>query len=193
MEFDQSLKPRKPKFREVSSRFLSPTSNSSSANQINAMSSPNHVLSPVKQKPRSSTDSRKHKGPEKSGFMAKLWPSSAPSSSKVDTLGNHLGHERLKELEDDKNGDRADNNPMFLNRQNSCLEFSRFEREKDKGLASSICVSAIVPWCEDWKDMIGRVLRGNTAAGADWFTLGLFNVRKLDFLIPRLNFILQGS
>nr|GMC72846.1 QWRF motif-containing protein 3 [Ipomoea batatas] len=133
MEFEQSLKPRKPKFREVSSRFLSPTSNSSSANQINAMSSPNHVLSPVKQKPRSSTDSRKHKGLEKSGFMAKLWPSSAPSSSKVDTLGNHLGHERLKELEDDKNGDRADNNPMFLNRQNSCLEFSRFEREKDKG------------------------------------------------------------
>nr|GMC76939.1 QWRF motif-containing protein 3 [Ipomoea batatas] len=133
MEFEQSLKPRKPKFREVSSRFLSPTSNSSSANQINAMSSPNHVLSPVKQKPLSSTDSRKHKGLEKSGFMAKLWPSSAPSSSKVDTLGNHLGHERLKELEEDKNGDRADNNPMFLNRQNSCLEFSRFEREKDKG------------------------------------------------------------
>ncbi|XP_019193680.1 PREDICTED: QWRF motif-containing protein 3-like [Ipomoea nil] len=132
MEFDQ--KPRKQKFREVSSRFLSPTSNSSSAN---AMSSPNHhVLSPVKQKPRSSTDSRKHKGLEKSGFMAKLWPSSAPSSqsssSKVDSLGNHLGHERLKELEEDKHGDRADN-PMFLNRQNSCLEFSRFEREKDKG------------------------------------------------------------
>ncbi|MCD7464152.1 hypothetical protein HAX54_052211 [Datura stramonium] len=129
MVFDQSLKPKKPKSREVSSRYLSPTSNSSILDNENQ--SPQSIVS----KPRSSTDYKKHKSLEKSGLMGKLWPSSSSqssSSSVVDTLANHLGNERLKDVEERKNRQNPNSHPLFLSKQKSCTEFSRFENEKER-------------------------------------------------------------
>ncbi|KAK6141123.1 hypothetical protein DH2020_025130 [Rehmannia glutinosa] len=135
---DHSSKPKKPKSREVSSRFLSPTSSSttSSSTEYGNQSPNSTLISSPKQKPKSSTDrSRKHKSYENSGFFRGLWPSSSipsPSSnSKLDTLANHLGHDRLKDLEERKNNKlKSDQNSISLNRQKSCTEFSRFENEK---------------------------------------------------------------
>ncbi|KAI3465697.1 hypothetical protein Pfo_022360 [Paulownia fortunei] len=132
---DHSSKPKKPKSREVSSRFLSPTSSNTSSSAEYGTQSPNSTLSSSRQKPRSSTDSRKYKSFENSGFFRGLWPSSAipsPSSnSKLDTLANHLGHDRIKDLEERKNKGKPDQNSLFLSRQRSCTEFSRFENEKN--------------------------------------------------------------
>ncbi|PIN13968.1 hypothetical protein CDL12_13410 [Handroanthus impetiginosus] len=120
---DHSSKPRKPKSRQVSSRFLSPASPSTDGY---GTQSPNKILtSPVKQKPRSSTDSRKHKSFE-SGFFRGLWPAS--SNSKADTtLADHLGRDRLKDLQERKNNQ----NTLSLDRQRSCKEFSMFENENN--------------------------------------------------------------
>ncbi|OIT32747.1 qwrf motif-containing protein 3 [Nicotiana attenuata] len=115
MVFDHSLTPKKPKSRKISSRYLSTTSNRS------ILDTENNIVP----KPRSSTDCNKLKSLENSGFMTKLWPS---SSSTVDTFANHLGNERLKDIEDRKNCKK----PMFLSKQKSCTEFSRFENEKEK-------------------------------------------------------------
>ncbi|KAK6142508.1 hypothetical protein DH2020_022856 [Rehmannia glutinosa] len=128
----------KPKSREVSSRFLSPTSSSttSSSTEYGNQSPNSTLISSPKQKPKSSTGrSRKHKSYENSGFFRGLWPSSSipsPSSnSKLDTLANHLGHDRLKDLEERKNNKlKSDQNSFPLSRQKSCTEFSRFENEK---------------------------------------------------------------
>ncbi|KAK6120602.1 hypothetical protein DH2020_045653 [Rehmannia glutinosa] len=135
---DHSSKPKKPKSREVSSRFLSPTSSSttSSSTEYGNQSPNSTLISSPKQKPKSSTGrSRKHKSYENSGFFRGLWPSSSipsPSSnSKLDTLANHLGHDRLKDLEERKNNKlKSDQNSFPLSRQKSCTEFSRFENEK---------------------------------------------------------------
>ncbi|CAK9172847.1 unnamed protein product [Ilex paraguariensis] len=122
---DQSSKQRKPKSREVSSRFLSSSITPS-------IESPNHTLYPLRAKPRSSTDSQKHRSLESSGFVLGLWPSSGSSSSsssssslskKQSTLADHLGIERIK-------GHEKSEKSMFFNRQRSCTEFSRFENEK---------------------------------------------------------------
>lgn len=113
-------KPKRPKCREISSRYLSPTSNCSDENQSIVL------------KPRLSTDYKKHKSLEKSGLMGKLWPSSSSSSSTMDTFGNHLGNERLKDIEERKNRENPNSHPLFLSKQKSCSGFSRFENEKEK-------------------------------------------------------------
>ncbi|XP_060189102.1 QWRF motif-containing protein 3 [Lycium barbarum] len=123
MVFDHSLKPKKPKSREVSSRYLSPTSNHSILDNENQ--SPQSIVP----KPRSSTDSRKHKSLENSRFMGKLWPA---STSMVDTLANHLGNDRLKDIEEQKNRENPNYHRLFLSKQKSCTEFSRFENEKEE-------------------------------------------------------------
>ncbi|XP_022897419.1 QWRF motif-containing protein 3-like [Olea europaea var. sylvestris] len=129
--FDQSLKPKKPNPRQVKSRFLPPNSISSPEN---GFQSPKNTLSPLRQNGRSSTDSRKHKSLEKSGFLRGLWPSSTPSppsKSKLNTLADHLGNDRIKDLKERKNSEKADD-LMLLNRQRSCSEFSRFENDQKK-------------------------------------------------------------
>ncbi|CAI9770331.1 unnamed protein product [Fraxinus pennsylvanica] len=129
--FDRTSKPKKPNSRQVKSRFLSP--NSISSPEI-GFQSPNNTLSPLRQNARSSTDSRKHKSLEKSGFLRGLWPSSTlspPSKSKLDTLADHLGNDRIKDLKERKNNEQSDDS-MFLNRQRSCTEFSRFENHQKK-------------------------------------------------------------
>ncbi|CAK9152132.1 unnamed protein product [Ilex paraguariensis] len=126
---DQSSKLRRSKSRDVSSRFLSPTSTPSIESVI---PSPNRTLSPFRQKPRAFTDSRAHRSLEASGFIGGLWPSSSapsssPSNKKTGTLADHLGNDRLKDLLDH---DKSDNS-MFLNRQRSCTELSRIENKKE--------------------------------------------------------------
>ncbi|KAK4355891.1 hypothetical protein RND71_024862 [Anisodus tanguticus] len=120
MVFDHSIaRPKKTKSREISSRYLSPTSNHSILDNENQ--SPQRIVP----KPRSS----KYKSLENSRFMGKLWPS---SSSMVDTLANHLGNERLKDNKERKNRENPNSHPLFLSKQKSCTEFSRFENEKEK-------------------------------------------------------------
>ena len=120
---DQSLKPRRPKSREVSSRFLSPTSNNTTSTTTTTTTSsfeagipyPNQSLSPNRHKTK-----KLHRSHEDSGFMRGLRPSSttttataatattnattsSSSSSKLNknlnpgTLGDQLGNERLKD------------------------------------------------------------------------------------------------
>lgn len=125
---------KKPKSREVSSRFLSPTSSTTTTSSSTEYpnQSPNSTLSPLKHKPRSSPASRKHKSLQNSGFLRGLWPGSSNSNPKPDTLADHLGNDRLKDLEEErKNRDKSSqNSSLFLNRQRSCTEFSRFDEEK---------------------------------------------------------------
>ncbi|KAM7503512.1 hypothetical protein LguiB_002416 [Lonicera macranthoides] len=123
-----SEKLRRSKSREVSSRFLSSADAGTNAD----------AGSPLRQKPRSSTDGRKNRSEEELGFMQKLWPSSTPkpmksnSNAKNETLADYLGSERLKEDVDRKRNEKLENNSiMFLNRQRSCSEFSRFENSKE--------------------------------------------------------------
>ncbi|KAK3007003.1 hypothetical protein RJ639_017364, partial [Escallonia herrerae] len=91
------------------------------------------TLSPHRQKPRKSTDSRPHRSQDDSGFIRRLWPASSPKPShnqSLPTLADHLGDERLNELAERKNNENPDNS-AFLNRNRSCTEFSRFENEKE--------------------------------------------------------------
>ncbi|KAJ7981403.1 QWRF motif-containing protein 3-like [Quillaja saponaria] len=134
--FDQCVKPRKSKSREVSSRFLSPSSTSPGQTGI---SSPNQSLSPVRRKPGSnSKDTRKHRSIEGPGSIRgqHLWPSSSSVTSSdknnLDTLAAHLGNDRLKEYLERKNEENSGKNSViFISRQRSCTEFSRFENEKE--------------------------------------------------------------
>ncbi|GER31622.1 hypothetical protein STAS_07640 [Striga asiatica] len=116
-----SPQPKKPKSREVSSRFLSPAApsaattaaarSSSSSSSDFGNQSPNSTLifSPrQKHKQPPANFSRKHKSYENSGFFRGLWPSSSPKPSKIAA----------------KSGDRS------LTRQKSCTEFSRFDDRK---------------------------------------------------------------
>lgn len=120
-----SEKSRRSKSREVSSRFLSPADAGTNAG----------AGSPLRQKPRSSTDGRKNRSEEESGFMQRLWPASTRKPMKSNsnaTLADYLGSERLKEDVDRKRNEKSENNSMmFLNRQRSCSEFSRFENPKE--------------------------------------------------------------
>lgn len=131
---DQSLKTRRPKSREVSSRFLSPNSTSS---RDTGIPSPNQPQSPLRAgKPSTPPDNRKHRSLEESSasFIRGLWPSSTTSSSNknLGTLAEHLGNERLRDYLDRKNGEKLSSNSVFsLSRQRSCSEISRFENEKE--------------------------------------------------------------
>ncbi|XP_073157967.1 QWRF motif-containing protein 3-like isoform X2 [Henckelia pumila] len=125
---DHSLKSTKPKSIQVSSKFLSPNSSTSSSTEY-GIQSPNSILSPIRQKPRSSVDSKKHKSLENSGFFRGLWPSSSTlsPSKPPDTLADHLGNERLKDMSETKH-DR--NQEFLISRQRSCTGLSRFQSGK---------------------------------------------------------------
>lgn len=143
---DQSLKTRRPKSREVSSRFLSPKATPSSDTPIQ---SPKQARSPhphrAGTKPSTTPpDTRKHRSLDQdssssisSGFIRGLWPSSTTSSSSPSnknlgtSLAEHLGNERLKDYLDHKKLS-GNNNIFSLGRQRSCSEFNRFENEKEK-------------------------------------------------------------
>lgn len=138
---DQSLKPRRPKSREVSSRFLSP---SSTPSRDMGIPSPNQVLSPLRSaKPSTPPDARKHRSLDQDsagGFIRGLWPSSTTTSQSsnknIDTLAEHLGNERLRDYLDRKTNEKSSYSSIFsLSRQRSCSEISRFENEKEKGSA----------------------------------------------------------
>ncbi|KAJ4849195.1 hypothetical protein Tsubulata_037080, partial [Turnera subulata] len=123
MSSDQPVKPRRAKSREVSSRFLSPTHD-------NGNPSPSKGSSPLHQK--SGADTRKHRSLEDPGVVRGLWPSASPShhsstKKNVDTLADHLGNERLKDLLDRKKEEKStDKNSVFsLSRQRSATLFSR--------------------------------------------------------------------
>ncbi|XP_011045515.1 PREDICTED: QWRF motif-containing protein 3 [Populus euphratica] len=133
---DQSLKPRRPKSREVSSRFLSPTSPSHN----NGTLSPNQgSSSPLRPKP--SSDVRKHRSLDDPGFIRGLWPSSSPSQSSNNqnnqgTLADHLGNARLKDLLDHKKDEKPtkSSSVFSLGRQRSNgTVFGRVENDKEKG------------------------------------------------------------
>ncbi|KAI3989954.1 hypothetical protein MKX01_003657 [Papaver californicum] len=119
---------RSSKCREVSSRFLSPTS-------IENGSSPDHTSSPVRRKSNASStsissssfaDTRKHRSSVDeiiSNFRPKQ--TTITKTQNLDTLGDHLGHERLIE----RKPPSKNLNPL-LNRQKSySSELSRFEKE----------------------------------------------------------------
>lgn len=116
---------RRPKYREVSSRFLSPSSPSNSLDIGNP--TPIQALSPVRRKP----ESRKNRPAQldDSASLRGLWPSSTASSSsssaaKISTLADHLGNDRLNDLLERKNS-------VFLDRQRSSGEYSnRFENDR---------------------------------------------------------------
>jgi hypothetical protein len=137
----QFLKPKRPKSREVSSRFMSPISNTTTSFEA-GIPSPNQAISPNWRKTSTATsvDTRKHRSLEDPEFIRGLWPSAATtttsssSSSKpnknLGTLGDHLGNERLKDRKSSEKIDKGD--AFFLDRQRSCSEYSRFENnEKD--------------------------------------------------------------
>ncbi|KAJ6383412.1 hypothetical protein OIU78_026820 [Salix suchowensis] len=132
---DQSLKPRRSKFREVSSRFLSPTSPSHN----NGTPSPNQgSSSPLRPKP--SSDGRKHRSHDDPGSIRGLWPSSSPSQSSNSqnnqgTLADHLGNARLKDLLDHKKDEKPtkSSSVFSLDRQRSTgAVFGRSGNDKKK-------------------------------------------------------------
>lgn len=134
---DQSVKSRRPKTREVSSRFQSPTSSTSSLEIGNP--SPTRGRSPSRRKPGSSfaADMKKSRSqPDDSGSVRGLWPSSSTTSTtttsfwsssnkKIGTLADHLGNERLNDLLQRKSS--------LLDRQRSCREFTRFVGDEEEG------------------------------------------------------------
>ncbi|XP_065876736.1 QWRF motif-containing protein 3 [Euphorbia lathyris] len=120
---DKSVKPKKPKSREVSSRFLSSTPTATSP-------TPSQVSSPARHE-------RKHRSLEDPGFIRGLWPSTtspSPNNNNVDTLADHLGNERLRDFIEKKKDEKSSKNiGLFsLTRQRSCSEHNRFENEKEK-------------------------------------------------------------
>ncbi|XP_031249283.1 QWRF motif-containing protein 3-like [Pistacia vera] len=140
---DQSLKPRRPKSREVSSRFLSP---SSTPSRDMGIPSSNQVLSPLLSvKPSTPPDARKHRSLDQDsagGFIRGLWPSSTTTSQSsnknIGTLAEHLGNERLRDYLDRKTDEKSSYSSVFsLSRQRSCSEFSRLENEKEKEKGSA--------------------------------------------------------
>lgn len=123
---DQSMKPRsrKPKYREVSSRFMSPSSSPTNSIDI-GNPPPIQALSPVRRKP----DSRKNRPGQLDdpASLRGLWPSSSLSSSasKFDTLADHLGNDRLNDLLERKSS-------VSLDIQRSSREsINRNENDKD--------------------------------------------------------------
>lgn len=110
-----SDEPRRPKFREVSSRYLHniPSSPQIPIEKYSSLPSNPSLSSPLWQMNKTSsscTDTRKHRSHD-SGLLRKLWPSAGKSSRN--------GEKELKKSD----------NSMFLNRQKSCSStvFSRFD------------------------------------------------------------------
>ncbi|KAF8043254.1 hypothetical protein BT93_A1562 [Corymbia citriodora subsp. variegata] len=135
---DQPIKPRRLKSREVSSRYLSPTS---TPTHDSGIPSPTRGLSPMRRKPStSSQDPRKHRSLQDLGIArGSLWPSataiSSPSWSsnkKLDTLADHLGHDRLSDLSDRESGNkvRSAENSTHWSRQRSSTEINGVENVK---------------------------------------------------------------
>ncbi|KAI3937097.1 hypothetical protein MKX01_015312 [Papaver californicum] len=124
---------RSSKSREVSSRFLSPTSieNGSSPVRRKSNTSSTSISS-------SFADTRKHRSSIDEIISSKglLWPSSSSTTitktQNLDILGDHLGHERLigRTKIDVKQKPSSKNLNPSLNRQKSySSELSRFEKE----------------------------------------------------------------
>ncbi|KAG5551879.1 hypothetical protein RHGRI_010103 [Rhododendron griersonianum] len=120
-----SPKPRRPKSRDISSRYLSHSSLSSPERKFD-LPSPRQTLSPRQKPPRSSHDTRRQRSfggssDDDGGLIRGLWPAPTPikissSSKKLDTFGDYLGKERLKDLKiDNKNSKVKQNieNPLF--------------------------------------------------------------------------------
>ncbi|XP_010069847.3 QWRF motif-containing protein 3 [Eucalyptus grandis] len=135
---DQPIKPRRPKSREVSSRYLSPPS---TPTHDSGIPSPTQGSSPMRRKPSASShDSRKHQSLEELGFArGSLWPSataisspSRSSSKKLDTLADHLGNDRLNDHLDRKGRNKVASaeNSAHLSRQRSGTKISRIENVK---------------------------------------------------------------
>ncbi|XP_050206511.1 QWRF motif-containing protein 3 [Mercurialis annua] len=137
---NQYLKLKKLKSRGVSSRYLSPVSTS----QDHRLSTPSPTSSQASSLVRhKSTDDKKHRSVDDSGFTRGLWPSSSASSSpshysslnnknNLGTLADHLGNERLRDLLDKKKDEKPSKNSssvFSITRQRSCSEFSRFENQ----------------------------------------------------------------
>ncbi|KAL5864976.1 hypothetical protein ACOSQ3_002490 [Xanthoceras sorbifolium] len=144
MNSDQSIKPRRQKSREVSSRFLSPSSTSRDMGSP----SPSQAMSPMRTKPSTPPDARKHRSLEEdsSGFVRRLWPSSSTTSNSssssnqssnknLETLAEFLGNERLKDYLEQKNEEKSSKSSVFsLSRQRSGREVGKSEnviKEKD--------------------------------------------------------------
>ncbi|XP_068644998.1 QWRF motif-containing protein 3-like [Aristolochia californica] len=132
----ESESPLQLKSREVSSRFLSPTSSFPTRAGI---PSPNRAHSPSLKKNASVREQKQRRGVDEVGSMrGGLWPSAVSNSSStsasaasekmaVSTLADHLGNERLMDLVE-----RKEMSKSSFTRQKSCSEFSRFDVEKKK-------------------------------------------------------------
>lgn len=136
--WDQSPKPRRTRFREVGSRFLSPVSTTSHESGIPSPNSQSPSANP--RKPMNAETKKQHKSLDEPGFARGLWPSSTtPSSSKSNkisgTLGDHLGNEGFKDRKRDKKP--VNDNGALLIRQGSSNDFGRLENEKDSAKENS--------------------------------------------------------
>ncbi|XP_054812185.1 QWRF motif-containing protein 3 [Prosopis cineraria] len=130
----QSYKHRKGKTREVSSRFLSPTSTTSFEAEF---SSPGGAISPIRRKQGSDiTEIRKHRSMEDPAlFRGQLWPSSSSTVKKNylgATLADHLGNDRLRDFLDRKSYEKSEKtgSVFTLTKQRSCSVFKRFENDQ---------------------------------------------------------------
>ncbi|XP_028808491.1 QWRF motif-containing protein 3-like [Neltuma alba] len=131
----QSPKHRRGKTREVSSRFLSPTSTTWLEAEF---ASPQGAVSPIRRKQGSSdsTDNRKHWSLEDAGLLrGQLWPSSSSTVNKNNldaTLADHLGNDRLRDFLDRKSNEKSEksNSVFALTKQRSCSVFKRFENDQ---------------------------------------------------------------
>ncbi|CAB4304845.1 unnamed protein product [Prunus armeniaca] len=142
---EQSHKLRRPKSREVSSRFMSSPTSATSLETTTNLPSPNQAISPVRRKSGSPfNETRKPKTQlDDLGPIRGLWPSSTSSSNKkLDTLADHLGNDRLKDHIETKNSN--------FGRQRSRREVGLFENEKEKERESAK---------ENHKPIIGGAMR----------------------------------
>lgn len=163
---DQAGKPRKgPKSREVSSRFL--PSPGSTPLHDGGIPSPNQASSPIRKKlvTHSPDSKRAPRGLQDPGRPpGLLWPSAttiyAPSNAnneRLDTLADHLGNDRLKDLLERKAGDKnvGSQGALFLNRQSSSSEISRFASDSHRGGSSSSSSSLK----ESYRPILGGSMR----------------------------------
>lgn len=131
---DHFQKQRKPKSRQVSSRFLSQSLKESETPSLNQSSSPI-----VHRKTKSTESKKQNRSTEGTEFLGGLWPSSTTTTSlnkEPGTLADHLDNDRLNDVFEGKINVRYSNiksvekDSTYLNRQQSCTEFNRFEKEK---------------------------------------------------------------
>ncbi|KAI9086644.1 hypothetical protein K1719_031238 [Acacia pycnantha] len=130
----QSPKHRKAKTREVSSRYLYPTSTASLESEF---ASPKGGVSPIRRKQgMDPVDNRKHQSLDDGSVLrGQLWPSSSSAVKKNElsaTLADHLGNDRFRDFLDRKSNDKSEksNSVFALTKQRSCSVFKRFENDK---------------------------------------------------------------